>query len=185
MHLAINDEVKRLARMISQYLDITRLESGATVLRRAPVRLETVLDRLLLLLEPVAAQKGIRLTGRIDPALPPLVADADLLSRAIENLISNAIKYSPTGTEVTVQASADEEAVSIEVAGQGYGIPEADLARIFEKFYRVPRALDAGTPGTGLGLALVREIAELHGGAVLVKSEVNAGSRFTLRLPRG
>lgn len=184
MHLAINDEVKRLARMITQYLDITRLESGATVLRRLPVRIEALIERLLLLLEPVAAQQGIRLTRRMASDLPPLVADADLLSRAIENLVSNAIKYSPSGTEVVIQASAAAEVVTVEVTDQGYGIPEADQARIFEKFYRVPRAQDAGTPGTGLGLALVREIAELHGGSVSVKSEVNAGSTFTLRLPR-
>ncbi|MGO9256565.1 MAG: CHASE2 domain-containing protein [Bryobacteraceae bacterium] len=184
MHLAINDEVKRLARMITQYLDITRLESGATVLRVSPVRIEALVERLLLLLEPVAAQRGIRLAKRFAPNLPPLVADADLLSRAIENLVSNAIKYSPSGTEVTIQVSAGEEALTVEVTDHGYGIPEADLARIFEKFYRVPRVQDAGTPGTGLGLALVREIAGLHGGSVSVKSEVNAGSTFTLRIPR-
>jgi len=73
--------------------------------------------------------------------------------------------------------------VAIEVADQGYGIPESDLPRVFEKFYRVPRVQDAGTPGTGLGLALVREIAELHNGSVSVKSEVNQGSTFTLRIP--
>jgi signal transduction histidine kinase/CHASE2 domain-containing sensor protein len=184
MHLAINDEVKRLARMITGYLDITRLESGATELRLSPVRLENLLERTLLLLDAVAAQRGIKLTRRFAPDLPALLADADLLSRAVENLVSNAIKYSPSGTEVTITTSSDEAAVSLEVADQGYGIPEADLARVFEKFYRVPRVQDAGVPGTGLGLALVREIAELHGGSVTVRSEVNAGSTFTLRIPR-
>jgi len=113
-----------------------------------------------------------------------MVGDADLLARAVENLVSNAIKYSPGGTDVTVSASSDDSAVSIQVADQGYGIPEAGLARIFEKFYRVPRVQDADVPGTGLGLSLVREIAELHGGSVTARSEVNAGSTFTLRLPR-
>jgi two-component system sensor histidine kinase SenX3 len=116
--------------------------------------------------------------------LPTLVGDGDLLSRAVENLVSNAIKYSPGGTEVTVSASSDDSSVSIQVTDQGCGIPEANLARIFEKFYRVPRVEDAGVPGTGLGLSLVREIAELHGGSVAVRSEVSAGSTFTLRLPR-
>ena len=184
MHLAINDEVKRLTRMITEYLDITRLESGATVVRPAPLRLELLLERVLLLLDPVAAQRGIRLTRRFETGLPPLLADPDLLSRAVENLVSNAIKYSPPGTEVVVSATSGEPAVSIAVADQGYGIPEADLGRIFEKFFRVPRAQDAGVPGTGLGLALVREIAELHGGSVTVASQVNTGSTFTLRIPR-
>jgi PAS domain S-box-containing protein len=184
MHLAINDEVKRLARMITEYLDITRLESGATLLRPAPLRLEMLLERVLLLLDPVAARRNIRLTRRFDAGLPPLVADPDLLSRAVENLVSNAIKYSPPGTEVSVSATSGEAAVMISVADQGYGVPEQDLNRIFDKFFRVPRVQDAGVPGTGLGLALVREIAELHGGSVSVVSKINAGSTFMLRIPR-
>src|SRR5205823_11019459 len=112
MHLAINDEVKRLTRMITGYLDITRLESGATELRRAAVRLETLIERTLLMLDPVAAQNGIKLVRRFAPDLPALLADPDLLSRAVENLVSNAIKYSPSGTEVTITTSADEEAVT-------------------------------------------------------------------------
>lgn len=184
MHVAINDEVKRLTRMISEYLDITRLESGATVVRPSPLRLELLLERLLLMLEPVAAQRQIRLARRFETPLPPLVADPDLLGRAVENLLSNAIKYSAPGTEVTLSATADEAAVLLAVKDQGYGIPEADLNRIFEKFFRVPRVQDAGVPGTGLGLALVREIAELHGGSVTVESQVGAGSTFTLRIPR-
>jgi PAS domain S-box-containing protein len=183
MNLAINDEVKRLTRMITEYLDIARLESGATILRRAPLRLEPLLARSVLLLEPIAAAKGIRVTRRFQPELPAVLADADLLSRAVENLLSNAIKYSPPETEVTVSLRETPAAVAIEVADQGCGIPDSDLGRIFDKFYRVARLEDAGAPGTGLGLALVREIAELHGGFVTVTSEADAGSTFTLHLP--
>jgi len=147
------------------------------------VRVDALLQRIVLLLGPVAAQRGIRLTLEADAAAPAVVADADLLSRAVENLVSNAIKYSPDGTEVKVRAARDGEGVAIAVTDRGYGIPEADLPRIFEKFYRVPRVEDAGVPGTGLGLALVREIAELHGGSVTVESRVNEGSTFTLRIP--
>jgi signal transduction histidine kinase len=184
MNLAINDEVKRLTRMISEYLDITRLESGATAMRTAPVRAEALLERTLLLLDPVAAQRKIQLLRRFAPDLPPLLADPDLLSRAFENLVSNAIKYSPEGADVTISTVAEEDYIVIEVADHGYGVPESDLGRIFEKFYRVPRVEDAETPGTGLGLAFVREIAELHRGSVSVRSEVGRGSVFTLRLPR-
>jgi signal transduction histidine kinase len=184
MNLAINDEVKRLTRMISEYLDITRLESGATAMRTAAVRAEPLLERTLLLLDPVAGKRGIRLLRRFAPDTPPFLADPDLLSRAFENLVSNAIKYSPEGSEVIISTAADEECIAVEVADQGYGIPDADLGRIFEKFYRVPRVEDAGTPGTGLGLAFVREIAELHRGTVSVRSDAGRGSTFTLRLPR-
>jgi PAS domain S-box-containing protein len=184
MNLAINDEVKRLARMITEYLDITRLESGATQMRLAPVRVESIIERILILIEPLAAQHQIQLVRQLPADLPAVLADLDLLSRALENLISNAVKYSPNGTAVTVSARAEEDSLFIEIADQGYGISESDLSRIFEKFYRVPRVQDAGVPGTGLGLSLVREIAELHHGSVSVRSEVGRGSTFTLRIPR-
>jgi len=183
--LAINDEVKRLTRMITEYLDITRLESGATVVRKTPCKVEALLHRIVLLLDPVAGLRSIRIVLTVEPGIPALCADLDLLGRAVENLVSNAIKYSPDGTHVAVHAAADADAdaVVISVTDQGYGIPDADLSRIFEKFYRVPRVQDADVPGTGLGLALVREIAELHGGSVSVVSKVDHGSTFTLRIP--
>ena len=185
MTLAINDEVKRLTRMITEYLDITRLESGATAMRLSAVRAESLVERILIRLDPVASGRNIRLVRHFDGDLPAILADPDLLSRAVENLVSNAIKYSPDGTAVTVSARTEENFLAIEVADQGYGIPPADQERVFEKFYRVPRVQDAGTPGTGLGLSLVREIAELHHGSVRVRSEVNQGSTFTLRIPTG
>src|SRR5262245_51537886 len=187
LHLAINDEAKRLMRMINDYLDITRLESGATGLRRAPVHLAPLIERTLLLVDPVAAQRDIRILRRYAPGLPPLLADADLLARAVTNLVANAIKYSPAQTEVVVELRADIHieggGLRIEVADRGPGIPAVARDRVFEKFYRVPRLADADVPGTGLGLALVREIAELHGGRVTVESEPGVGSTFTLRLP--
>jgi len=182
---AINGEVKRLTAMITEYLDITRLESGATPLRKTPAKVEALLERIELLLQPVAEQRGIRLVLTLSPRLPVVLADVDLLGRAVENLVSNAIKYSPEGTEVTIGAAPDQGGIAISVADHGYGIPEPDLTRVFEKFYRVPRVEDADVPGTGLGLALVREIAELHAGTVTVSSQVDRGSTFTLRIPSG
>lgn len=188
LHLAINDEAKRLARMIDEYLDLTRLESGARPLRCAPLAVGPLLERALLLLEPVAAQSGIRLVRRLPPGLPLLNADADLLARAVTNLVANALKFSPPQREVIIEARADEDTLRIEVTDQGSGIPAAALPHIFEKFYRVPRAPSAGqtiedaAPGTGLGLAFVRECAEQHGGRVTVTSEEGVGSTFTLWL---
>jgi PAS domain S-box-containing protein len=184
MSTAIHDEAKRLTHMISEYLDITRLESGTTVLRRSAVRIEALVERTLLMLDPLAAERSIRLTRRLDSNVPPVLADADLLSRAISNLVSNAVKYSPPKTEVIISTTHAASGVAIEVADQGYGIPESNVNRIFEKFYRVPRVQDVDVPGTGLGLALVQEIAELHGGSVAVRSSVGAGSVFTLWIPR-
>jgi signal transduction histidine kinase/CHASE2 domain-containing sensor protein len=189
LHLAINDEAKRLARMIDEYLDLTRLESGARPLRCTPLAIGPLLERALLLLEPVAAQSGIRLVRRLPPGLPLLNADADLLARAVTNLVANALKFSPPQREVLVEVRADNEDLLLEVTDQGSGIPAAALPHVFEKFYRVPRAPSAGqtaedaAPGTGLGLAFVRECAEQHGGRVTVTSEEGVGSTFTLWLP--
>ena len=184
LNIAINDEAKRLTRMITQYLDLARLESGVLTPRLAPVRLEAVVDRTLMMLEPLANARGIAVTRTSTAGLPPVLADAELFARAAENLISNAIKYSPAGTSVLVALhQTDPARVQFEVKDQGYGIPEPDVDRVFEKFYRVPRPQDADVPGTGLGLALVKEIAELHGGSVTVVSKVNVGSTFTITLP--
>lgn len=183
MHLAINDEAKRLSLMITEYLDISKLESGAQPLRLTAVRIGSLVERVLLLLDPVAAQRQIKIVRQLAPNLPGLLADADLITQALTNLIANAIKYSPIKTEITIESRADEDTLIIDVTDQGYGIPAPSLARIFEKFYRVPRVEDADVPGTGLGLALVREIVELHGGRVTVKSELGIGSTFSVRLP--
>ncbi|MGH9768461.1 MAG: sensor histidine kinase, partial [Blastocatellia bacterium] len=183
MSAAINEATGRMTRMIDDYLDLTRLESGAREPRLAFHRVESLIEQNLLLLDPVAARRGIKLIRAFATGLPPILADADLLARALTNLVANAVKYSPADTEIVVSAQAGEENLFIAVADQGYGIPPEHCAHIFEKFFRVPRVEDADTPGTGLGLALVREIAELHGGRVTVESEAGAGSTFTLRLP--
>lgn len=183
MSAAVNEATERMTRMIDDYLDLTRLESGARAPRLAFHRVESLIEQNLLLLDPVAAQRGGALIRKFAPDLPPILVDADLLAHALTNLVANAIKYSPEGADVVISAQAGEENLFIAVADQGYGIPPEHQASVFEKFFRVPRVEDAETPGTGLGLALVREIAELHGGRVTVESEVGAGSIFTLRLP--
>jgi PAS domain S-box-containing protein len=185
MTLAINDEVKRLARMIGDYLDIARLEMGKTTVRRAPIRLESLVERSLLLFEPLAQEKSIRLLRNFDENSPAIFGDADLLARVFGNLISNALKYSPAGTEVAVSIHSVDGNASVLIEDHGYGIPPEDIERIFEKFYRVPRLQDADVPGTGLGLTFVREIVELHGGTVAVQSKPGSGSVFTVRLPNG
>ena len=183
MHLAINDEAKRLSHMITEYMDITKLESGAHPLRPAPVRLMALIERVVLLLSPLAAQRDIRIVRRLAPDLPALLADADLIAQALTNLVANAIKYSPAKTQITVEARDAGGGLLIEVSDHGYGISPDALPHIFEKFYRVPSIEDTDVPGTGLGLALVREIVELHGGRVTVHSDLGVGSTFYVRLP--
>jgi PAS domain S-box-containing protein len=183
MSAAINEATERMTRMIDDYLDLTRLESGARAPRLDFHQVESLIEQNLLLLDPVADRRGVTLIRKFSPDLPPILADADLLARALTNLVANAIKYSPIDTDVLISAQAGEDSLFIAVADQGYGIPPEHQASVFEKFFRVPRLEDAETLGTGLGLALVREVAELHGGRVTVESETGAGSIFTLRLP--
>lgn len=183
MHLTINEEAKRLARMIEEYLDLTRLESGAQPPRILPFRIEQVVERSLLLLDPIAKMKGIGIDRKIAADLPAMPGDAELIARAFTNLVDNAIKFSPAGSAITIAVEADDASIRIEVADQGVGIAPEFLPRVFEKFYRVPRSGNTVVAGTGLGLAMVREIAELHGGRVRLESEPGAGSVFTLILP--
>jgi signal transduction histidine kinase len=183
MHAAIHEEAKRLARMIDNYLNITRLEAGAHALRKVPLRVEAIVERVALLLNPIGANRGIPIRCEFEEGLPAIQADPDLLAQAVTNVLGNAIKYSPRTTEVRVTVRMDTTDVLVEVADKGYGIAPEDLKRIFDKFYRVPRAEGAEEPGTGLGLTFVREIMESHGGRVTVQSELGRGSSFLLRLP--
>jgi signal transduction histidine kinase len=112
-------------------------------------------------------------------------ADPELLSFAIYNLLTNAVKYSPKETTVTLTAADPRDAVMISVTAQGYGIAKKDQTKIFERFYRLTRTETAAEEGTGVGLALVKEIAVQHGGRVEVDSKEGAGSRFTIILPKG
>jgi two-component system phosphate regulon sensor histidine kinase PhoR len=114
--------------------------------------------------------------------VPPIRFDGAAVSQALVNLLDNAVKYSATSKEVAVSVDVCEEGVDIEVADRGIGIPASEQARIFDRFYRVPNANGKG--GYGLGLFLVRHIAEAHGGRVDVESEPGHGSRFRLSLPR-
>jgi PAS domain S-box-containing protein len=179
----INVESKRLARMVNDYLDITRLESGTETVRFTPTDAEAVIDRTLLLLEPLASKREIEFVRHFGSESRNIEADAELLGRAITNIIANAIKYSPDKTTITIETSSDSEALNITIRDEGDGIPADQLPRIFEKFYRAPQRRSRENPGTGLGLSLTQEIIEMHGGYITVESELGKGSIFTVSVP--
>jgi signal transduction histidine kinase/CHASE2 domain-containing sensor protein len=184
MLTTINSEAKRLARMVNEYLDITRLESGAQKARFAPVNVDNLVEQTLLLLEPLAAKRGIKFVRRFENIQTNINADAELLARAMTNIVANAIKYSPDKTSITIETRSSDKFLEISVRDEGFGISAEQLPRIFEKFYRVPpRKQSSEVAGTGLGLALTQEIIELHGGRISVESELNKGSKFTILLP--
>ena len=179
----IHSESQRLARMVEMFLGVERLNSGDLKLHRLQVLPSEILREAVERVRPVAQRKPIDLTiGECDT--PAIAADAEFLEYACYNLITNAVKYSPAHTQVTVRARDDRDHVLIEVNDQGYGMDENDLQRIFHRFYRTKSAERSGENGSGLGLALVEEIVLQHGGSIEVESQVDHGSCFRMRLPK-
>lgn len=182
----IASESQRLSRMIDTFLSITRLEqSDKLEVMMIPIRVDEVVRETVESFQPTARKKRIRLVEQSTDRIPPVAADKSLLTKAIGHLIGNAIKYSPERTTVTVSTILESDAVRVEVEDRGYGIPAEDIDKIWLKFYRVVReGQEKDEESTGLGLSIVKEIADQHGGAVVVESEVNQGSTFSLTLPR-
>jgi signal transduction histidine kinase len=172
----------RLSRIVSDLLDLSRLEGGSDLAER--VRMDVIAGDEVERLGDRAKEAGVVIELHTDgvPSVPGSGRDLALLVR---NLIDNAVRYTPSGGRVDVSVSAEDGLVVLQVADTGMGIPQRDLSRVFERFYRVDRARSRETGGTGLGLAIVRHVAENHGGEVTVRSELSAGSTFVVRLPVG
>jgi PAS domain S-box-containing protein len=173
----IEASADRMTALIADLLDAAQLGGGLAALRREPV------DLVTLAKSAIAARADGPV--RLEAAAPEAIISADRvkLERVLANLLDNAIKYSPNGGEATVRVTLSPEWAEIAVRDRGIGVPAADLPRLFEPFFRAANARDR-LPGTGIGLAGARRIAEQHGGAILVESVEGEGSVFTLRLPR-
>ncbi len=182
----IANESQRLSRMINTFLAVTQLErKDKQEVLKIPLRLDDVVRETIVNLQPFAKKKRIRLVEQPTQRIPPVAADKGLISQAVKNLVSNAIKYSPERTTVTVSTALEAEAVRVSVEDRGFGIPPEAVDRVWEKFYRVAReGQDKDDESTGLGLSFVREVVEQHGGAVDLESEVGRGSKFSFTLPR-
>jgi len=173
-------EAMRLSRIVSDLLDLSRLETGSELAER--VDLDGVAADEVERLEDAAKEAGVEITRKTDPSATVMGSGRDLALLA-RNLIDNAIRYTPEGGHVEVRVRVDGDEAILSVSDTGLGIPQRDLPRIFERFYRVDRARSRETGGTGLGLAIVKHVAENHGGVVTVTSELARGSTFEVRLP--
>ncbi len=180
----IEKNVLRLNALVDDILELSRLESGGPILKPRPVEARALLGKVMEDFRPLAEKKRQILSMEADPSLEPFPADSDFLERAVRNLVDNAVKYTPEGGAVKLQAAAEGEDVVFRVRDNGPGILAADLPRLFERFYRVDKSRSRELGGTGLGLAIVKHIAQLHGGRVDVESTPGTGSVFSLRLPR-
>jgi len=179
----MRQEASRLTYLVQDLITLSRIQAAEPVPDPNPVELGAVVAEVLDRCRMKASARGIELAESCDQGLAVL-GDEDLLITALRNLVENAVAYSPEKTRVVVSATRDgASAAQISVADQGIGIPERDLERIFERFYRVDAARSRATGGTGLGLAIVKHVVAAHGGKVTVWSKEGVGSTFTLRLP--
>jgi two-component system, OmpR family, phosphate regulon sensor histidine kinase PhoR len=179
----IQKHTENLKAILSDLLQLSTIESGVYRWKRQEVAVADLVERAARVLRPVAERRRQALSVRPAGAALTIWGDLDRLTEALINLLDNAVKYTPEGGTVTVEASADGDGVRIVVTDTGIGIPPKELPRIFERFYRVDRARSREQGGTGLGLAIVKHIAEAHGGRVAVDSTVGRGSSFSLFLP--
>jgi len=180
----INRQSNRLVNLVNDFLDISRIESGRQVITKGPLEIEKLVQNSLADLQPLAGEKNIQLRYAPPAAsIPEIFADRNLIEQALINLISNGIKYSPKGAWVEVSLTKENSHVRVDVKDNGLGIPKEALPRLFEKFYRVRCDDRKDIIGTGLGLSLVKQIVEVHGGSISVQSEHGAGSTFTFTVP--
>lgn len=181
----------RLLKLINQLLDFSKLEAGHLRLRHETVDLRALLERLVTAALPLAEQRGLLLSAHLDAALGPIVADEEKLDTIVTNLISNALKFTPRGGSVRVSAAFEslpgadptDRHVRIAVEDTGIGIAPEHFERLFQRFSQIDGSTSREFAGTGLGLALVKELVELHGGAIHVESAPGRGSRFWFTLP--
>jgi signal transduction histidine kinase len=178
----INSESKRLGRMIEIFLSVERLSAGEMELKEERFSGMDLMAACVERVRPLAERKQIEI--HIDPGPDaPLVGDRELMDYAFYNLLTNAVKYSPSSTEVRVFAARDGDRVRIAVQDQGIGLDSKEVRKIFQKFYRTKNAEESGEVGTGIGLSIVEQIVTQHGGSIEVTSSPGRGSCFTLVLP--
>jgi two-component system phosphate regulon sensor histidine kinase PhoR len=179
----ILEHSRRLARLTDDLLELSKMDAD---------RLDLEVDRLSVLqlvqscvetTQRLATEKRLRVSVNLPPSVPDIAADRRRLAEVLQNLLDNAIQYTPSGGEIVVSASSDPEEVTFTVSDTGIGIPQVDQPRIFERFYRVDVARSREVGGTGLGLSIAKHLVEAHGGRIWVESEVRRGSRFHFTVP--
>ncbi len=172
---------KKLQKLINELFGLTKLSYGKIAMRVASIDLVKLLGQLLTEFYPNFESAGLQY--ELESNVPALIitADPNLLARLFENLVNNAIKYGAEGKRIRVRVEAAEETVQVRVINYGRVIPAEELPLIFEKFYRVEQSRSSSTGGTGLGLAIAQNIAEMHGGGIVVSSDLS-GTAFTVTL---
>ncbi len=180
----IKGEGRKLSAMVEQILQFAGARSGKRKYSFVPADAGELINAAVAECRPVLDENGFRVETAVDDTLPRVKVDADAISTALQNLINNSVKYSNGERWIRVSASNGKGTIKFKVEDRGIGVAGDDLKHIFEPFYRAKGVVDAQIHGNGLGLALVREIAEAHGGTAKAKSELGKGSEFTIEIPQ-
>lgn len=173
---------ERLVRIVNDMLDLSKIEAGRLELRLATLSVATLAGQAVDGVAALARDGNVRMTVDVDPSVPALRGDSDRLTQALVNLLSNALKFAPSGSQVTLSARLEDGRVALRVTDEGRGIAPADLPRLFQKFEQLGSAGTRRTGGTGLGLVITKAIVEQHRGTIAVASSP-AGTTFTIYLP--
>ena len=180
----IRENAVRLGRLTDDLLKLAQIEAGKLELQRQPVAVSSVTQPCLEVTRLKADQKNLTLETDYRADLPLVNGDSLCLQQVLQNLLDNAVRYSPTGGRIIVRAFVKDSEIVISVSDSGVGIPKAEQERIFERFYRADAARSREDGGTGLGLSIAKHLVEAHGGRIQVQSEVGIGSTFSVFLPR-
>jgi signal transduction histidine kinase len=173
-----------MERLVMDLLRLARLDAKQESLDLVACDARSLIDGVVADVAAAAAARGQRISVEVTPGAETLQADPSKLHDAIRNLVANAINYSPEQTTIAANVSRNDGVVEIAVADEGPGIPEQDLSRVFERFYRVDKSRARDPGGTGLGLAIVKHLVELHGGAVRAENRPRGGARFVVTIPQ-
>jgi two-component system phosphate regulon sensor histidine kinase PhoR len=179
----VQDEARRMQRIVEDLISLSRIEAERFVQPTEAVTLEPLIEQALAGVRRVARERDSELVAALDPALPPVAADASQILQLLDNLLTNALRYGDPGTPVTIAAAPEGAMVHVSVADQGDGIAPEHLARVTERFYRVDTSRSRAMGGTGLGLAIVKHIVERHRGRLEIESEPGRGTVVHVRLP--
>lgn len=180
----IERNAERMNRIVGDLLELSRIEAPGYRPTRTPFDLRDAVEELRMSLAQSMAARNQRLVVDIADDAVSCLADRDAVSRILVNLFDNAVKYSPEGTDITISARREDDAMMIEVVDRGPGVPEADRPRLFERFYRVDRGRSREMGGTGLGLSIVKHLAESHGGSAHYEPNLPSGSRLVVIIPQ-
>jgi signal transduction histidine kinase len=183
MLVTMHSNGMRLLKLINDLLDLVRLESGRMEVKREPLEVGEFVKGLASAARQVADDKRLRLETFVDPAVGTVLADRDKLEKVVLNLLFNALKFTPAGGRVELRAEKRGEALVLMVADTGMGISEKNLPHVFDRFWQADGSSKRKYQGVGIGLALVKELVEVHGGKVIVQSQEGKGTTFTVTLP--